>query len=102
MEFSLGQEVGDLPDASLRMLTEMPDEGMLVLVGLEGLRDVRPDTRGTGAGVSRVEARSLGRAEGAVSAAPCERRVALRVCADGIGPTSVYVMSSAGTILETA
>ena len=46
MEFSLGQEVGDLPDASLRMLTEMPDEGMLVLVGLEGLREVSRD--GTG------------------------------------------------------
>jgi len=45
-ELALGQEVGDFGGASLRILTEMPDERMFMLVVLEGLREVGGDDTG--------------------------------------------------------
>jgi len=46
VEFALGQEVRDFGNTSLRMLTEMPDERMFVLVVLKGLQEVRRDDAG--------------------------------------------------------
>jgi len=46
MEFALGQEVRNFGDTTVSVPTEVLDEGMLVLVVLEGQHDIR--SNGTG------------------------------------------------------
>ncbi len=53
--------------------------------GLQGVRDERPAARGAGARLARAQARREPGAEGAVAAAARDRRVALRLRADGGG-----------------